>query len=295
MYSYLDRFLKTKRIEGCTEKTLNAYQYEIARFLDFIKNETKRNPSLKDLNQEKVEDWLANGHIENTTRARMLSSLKSFSRFLNDRDLLKTNPLEKLKTPRIRKKTISFLTTEEFQTLLRDAKNDSLKIKTLRGRDYAILALFIGSGIRISELRGLKMQNVDLKAGQIKITRKGGKEQWVPIGEGVKKALSDWLECRNELKINPKNQSLFLSNRMLPMSVQTIRDVVKKWMKRTGLWGKKMSPHTLRHSYATAQIAAGTPVQIVQELLGHNQLNTTSKYLHIVNEEYKKAANKIKF
>jgi site-specific recombinase XerD len=290
----LERFLKTKKIEGCTQKTLNAYRYEIERFIGFLRQEHKQEPCLNQLTRELVEDWLASRELETTTRARMLASLKSYARFLTERNFFEANPLESLKTPRVRQKVISFLTAEEFQKLLADARQGR-PTREIPGRDYAILALFVGSGIRISELAGLKINDVDLHNHQIKVQRKGGKGQYIPIGPSVIQALRSWLSQRGNLKLSDREHSFFVSNRRRAMSEQTIRNVVKKWMKHAGLWGKKMSPHTLRHSYATAQIAAGTPVQIVQNLLGHNQLNTTSKYLHIVDKEYKKAANKIEF
>lgn len=293
-HALLDRFLKTKRIEGCTEKTLNAYTYELSRFQTFLKDRLQREPLPGDIERDAVEDWLASRSLETTTRARMLAALKSFTAFLKERDVLKENPLDLIKTPRVKAKAISFLTAEEFQHLLNSARAPA-EAKELPGRDYAILALFVGSGIRISELAGLKIGDVDLRAGQIKVTRKGGKGQYVPIGGPVVEALAAWVAARKDLHLPSTVAAFFVSNRKRPMSIQTIRNVVAKWMKRCGLWGKKMSPHTLRHSYATAQIAAGTPIQIVQNLLGHNQLNTTSKYLHIVDTEYKKAANKIQF
>jgi len=291
---HLERFLKSKKIEGCTEKTLRAYRYEIGRFIDFSRKDLKREFSPEDFTHDAVEDWLASRDLESTTRARMLASLKSYARFLTDRKIVTANPLETLKTPRVRQKVISFLTASEFQKLLTDVRK-SIPKREIPGRDYAIIALFVGSGIRISELGGLNINDVDLGNGQIKVKRKGGKTQYVPIGNAVIEALKAWLQKRNELKLSSEEKSFFISNRRKAMSEQTIRNVVKKWMKRAGFWGKKMAPHTLRHSYATAQIAAGTPVQIVQNLLGHNQLNTTSKYLHIVDKEYKKAANKIEF
>ena len=295
MKTHFERFLKSKRIEGCTEKTLQAYRFDIERFLAFASEYLDDpNPPVQALNRDLVEDWLALRPLENATRARMLASIRSFSRWLTDRQVLEKNPLDQLKTPRIKAKAISFLTVEEFQKLMQMAQAPAGP-REIPGRDCAILALFIGSGIRISELAGIKEDDINFKDQQIKVKRKGGKSQYVPIGRAVVDQLLIWQENRRKMALPESVKHFFISNRKRPMSIQTIRNVVKKWMKRAGLWGKKMSPHTLRHSYATAQISAGTPVQVVQELMGHNQLNTTSKYLHIVDKERKKAAEKISF
>lgn len=294
LFALLDRFLKTKRIEGCTEKTLNAYCYELTRYFEFLQAEKKDVPRLAHLTANSVEDFLAKRPLESATRARMLAALRSFCRFLTDRDYLALSPIAKLKTPRVKNKVMSYLSIEEFRHLLNQAKKSTGRYE-IEGRDYAILALFIGSGIRISELARLKIQDFDFSNLQIKVTRKGGKTQYIPFGKDVQEALEFWLEARAKRNIPKTMTTVFVSNRHLPMSIQTIRNVVKKWMKRSDLWGKRMSPHTLRHSYATAQITLGTPVQVVQDLLGHNQLNTTSKYLHLANGERRKAAEKIKF
>lgn len=294
LFALLDRFLKAKRIEGCTEKTLNAYCYELNRYFEFLQAEQKGPPLLPNITANSVEDFLAKRPLESATRARMLAALRSFCRFLTDRDYLALSPIAKLKSPRVKNKVMSYLSIEEFRHLLNQAKEPTGRHEII-GRDYAILALFIGSGIRISELARLKVQDFDFSNKQIKITRKGGKTQHIPFGKDVRAALEFWLAERAKRNIPKSTPTCFVSNRNLPMSIQTIRNVVKKWMKRSDLWGKRMSPHTLRHSYATAQITLGTPVQVVQDLLGHNQLNTTSKYLHLANGERRKAAEKIKF
>src|SRR5258708_1393675 len=134
MKEQLQRFLTTKRIEGCTEKTLSAYQYELDRFLEFFEERLKEAARPEKLNRDIVEDWLASRALQGVTRARMLAALKSFARFMTERGVLEVNPLDALKTPRTRPKAISFLTAEEFQRLLAEVRASNPK-RDLPGRD----------------------------------------------------------------------------------------------------------------------------------------------------------------
>lgn len=137
LFALLDRFLKTKRIEGCTEKTLNAYAYELTRYFEFLQSNKKETPGLADLTANSVEDFLAKRPLESATRARMLAALRSFCRFLTDRDYLALSPISKLKSPRIKNKVMSYLSIEEFRHLLNQAKEPTGKYEIV-GRDYAI-------------------------------------------------------------------------------------------------------------------------------------------------------------
>lgn len=215
-------------------------------------------------------------------RARKLSAIKSFYKYLTVRTKqLDVNPVKDIEFPKIRKSLPRYLTLEESRRLLSTVEGPNAK------RDYAILLLFLNCGIRRSELIGLNLG--DVFDDRIRVTGKGNKERTVYFGSACKQALDDYLIVRNKTVLKD-NRALFGSrdgNRLSPTAVHRL---VKKHLLAAGLDPEQYSAHKLRHTAATLMVANGVDIRTVQEVLGHEHLNTTEIYTHIENTELKIAA-----
>jgi integrase/recombinase XerC len=288
-YGILAAFLLYKQSQGCSRRTIAAYRYDLERFQAFIRLNFRRNLKFKDLCHARISEFLE-GDIGTATKARRVACLKSFSRWLYETKALKSDPLALLPTPKIQFKDPEYLTELEFKRLLKIIRDAQEAREIMPGRDYAMIALFLASGIRLSELSALTLN--DLQLHSIRVKRKGGKVQEIPIGKHTHEALMVWLEYRKRLKSPFKE--IFLSNRIRPMDPQTIRNIVAKWFERAGIQ-KKASPHVLRHTFATWQVSSGTPLHVVQDLLGHASIQSTEIYLHVTSEDRRAAINKMRF
>ena len=220
--------------------------------------------------------------ISPTARARKLSALKSFFKYLTVRTKqLEENPVADFEYPKLRKSLPKYLTLEESAALLRAVSGPNEK------RDYAILMLFLNCGIRRSELVGLNLS--DVYDDRIRVVGKGNKERIVYFGTACRKAIDAYLEVRKD-KVLSDNRALFGSRDGNRISVTAVHRLVKKAFLQAGLDSTQFSAHKLRHTAATMMLAGGVDVKTVQEVLGHENLNTTQIYTHIENTELKIAA-----
>ena len=217
-----------------------------------------------------------------SSRARKLSAIKSFYKYLTIRTKqLQENPVADLEYPKLRKSLPKYLTLEESSRLLQAVSGPNEK------RDYAILMLFLNCGIRRSELVGLNL--TDVYEDRIRVVGKGNKERFVYFGSACRKAIDSYLLERNE-KILTDNRALFGSRNGNRISVEAVHRLVKKALLQAGLDSTQFSAHKLRHTAATMMLSGGVDVKTVQEVLGHENLNTTQIYTHIENTELKLAA-----
>ena len=220
--------------------------------------------------------------ISPTARARKLSSLKSFYKYLTVRTkLLDENPVSDFEYPKLRKSLPKYLTLEQSSALLQAVSGTNEK------RDYAILMLFLNCGIRRSELVGLNL--TDVYEDRIRVVGKGNKERVVYFGTACRKAIDAYLVERNK-KVLSDNRALFGSRDGNRISVTAVHRLVKKALLQAGLDSSQFSAHKLRHTAATMMLSGGVDVKTVQEVLGHENLNTTQIYTHIENTELKIAA-----
>ncbi len=220
--------------------------------------------------------------ISPTARARKLSALKSFFKYLTVRTKqLSENPVADLEYPKLRKSLPKYLTLEESSKLLQAVSGPNEK------RDYAILMLFLGCGIRRSELVGLNL--TDVYDDRIRVVGKGNKERFVYFGDSCRRAIDAYLEERNK-KILSDNRALFGSRDGNRISVTAVHRLVKKALLQAGLDATQFSAHKLRHTAATMMLSGGVDVKTVQEVLGHENLNTTQIYTHIESTQLKIAA-----
>lgn len=297
-------------IKGQSQRTISEYYLDLRMFLRFmrlVKDEMPYNTpldsiSIKDLNIDFIKtititdifdflSYLANDRqselsvepgIGAAARARKLSAIKSFYKYLTVRTKqLTVNPVKDVEFPKIRKSLPKYLTLEESRRLLSSVRGVNKK------RDYAILMLFLNCGIRRSELVGLNLS--DVYEDRIRVTGKGNKERIVYFGSACKAAIDAYLPERNK-KVLSDNRALFGSRDNNRISVTAVHRLVKKHMLAAGLDPSQYSAHKLRHTAATLMVSNGVDIKTVQEVLGHEHLNTTEIYTHIENTELKIAA-----
>lgn len=245
---------------------------DIFDFLSYLANDRTPNP-----------DSIAPDYgISPSARARKLSSLKSFYKYLTVRTKqLQDNPVADLEYPKLRKSLPKYLTMEQASRLLQSVSGVNQK------RDYAILMLFLNCGIRRSELVGLNIS--DVFEDRIRVVGKGNKERFVYFGTPCRKAIDAYMVERNELVLTD-NRALFGSRNGNRISVSAVHRLVDKALLQAGLDTTQFSAHKLRHTAATMMLSGGVDVKTVQEVLGHENLNTTQIYTHIENTELKIAA-----
>ncbi len=300
-------------IKGQSPKTIHEYYLDLRMFLRFMKlmrNDMPIHTKLDDIAINDVDvafvgsittsdvfdflSYLANDRTINpdsaapeygispTARARKLSALKSFYKYLTVRTKqLVDNPVADLEYPKLRKSLPKYLTLEQSSALLRAVSGQN------EVRDYAILMLFLNCGIRRSELVGLNL--TDVYEDRIRVVGKGNKERFVYFGSACRKAIDQYLVERHK-KVLTDNRALFGSRDGNRISVAAVHRLVKKALLQAGLDATQYSAHKLRHTAATMMLSGGVDVKTVQEVLGHENLNTTQIYTHIENTELKIAA-----
>lgn len=245
---------------------------DIFDFLSYLANDRTNNPD------SPAPDY----GISATARARKLSAIKSFYKYLTVRTKqLKDNPVADLEYPKLRKSLPKYLTLEQSAALLQAVSGPNEK------RDYAIIMLFLNCGIRRSELVGLNLN--DVYEDRIRVVGKGNKERFVYFGTPCRKAIDAYLPERQK-KVLTDNRALFGSRDNNRISVTAVHRLIKKYLLMAGLDPDQFSAHKLRHTAATMMLSGGVDVKTVQEVLGHENLNTTQIYTHIENTELKIAA-----
>ena len=300
-------------IKGQSSLTISEYYLDlrmILRFMKLMRSEMPIHTRLDDIDIRDVDlnfvreittsdifdflSYLANDRtvnpdspspdygIESASRARKLSAVKSFYKYLTVRTKqLQENPVADLEYPKLRKSLPKYLTFEQSAALLKAVSGANEK------RDYAILMLFLNCGIRRSELVGLNM--TDVYEDRIRVVGKGNKERFVYFGSACRKAIDAYLPERQK-KVLTDNRALFGSRNGNRISTDAVHALVKKALLQAGLDATQFSAHKLRHTAATMMLSGGVDVKTVQEVLGHENLNTTQIYTHIENTELKIAA-----
>ena len=289
---YLDlrtffRFLKLHR--GVVPRSTEIEEISISDIdLDFVKSVTvtEAYDFLAYLSRDRVKNQRSRDTEYGTkavTRARKVSTLRSYYKYLNVKaKLIDDNPLKDLDVPKTPATLPRYLTLEEAQNLLSsiDGKN--------KERDYCIICIFLNCGLRISEIVGLNIQ--DIRSDHLRVYGKGAKERVIYINESTASAINDYLAVRKEIAAIDRN-ALFLSNRRTRITRETVHSMVKKSLASAGLDPEKYSSHKLRHTAATLMLQNGVDVRTLQELLGHENLNTTQIYTHVDNSELRIAAD----
>ena len=221
--------------------------------------------------------------LNNASRARKVATIRSFYKYLtNKAKLLDTNPVQDLDSPRLKKSLPKYLNLDESLELLDsvDGKNST--------RDYCILTLFLNCGLRISELVGLN--KTDVRGDQLRVLGKGNKERMLFLNDACQRALADWLTERDAMTLVDQNALFVTLQNRRRISTAAVHKLVKKHLAAAGLDSTQYSSHKLRHTAATLMLQNGVDVRTLQEVLGHDHLNTTQIYTHVGNEDLRAAA-----
>lgn len=260
--------------------TIDSYIRDIEDFKAFI---GQRRVTFKSVDKEIVRDYLKNLDAlkyKNTTIGRKMSSLRNFYDFLVVREYVKNNPFKLIGNPKKDKKLPNFLQYEEFEKLLSGFKDDNI----LDIRDKLIIELLFDTGMRVSELINIKLKDIDFKKQSILVMGKGSKERICYYGDYGREDFIKYLEiARPKLLKNEKNY-LFLSIKGTKLTRQAIESIIEKCVKKVGL-NHHISPHVLRHTFATSMLDSGADIRSVSELLGHSSLSTTQIYTHVSNDK----------
>ncbi len=292
-HSFLEEFLRYLGAERhLSEHTLRNYALDVSQFLEFWEQNQPGQP-LDLATYRHLRSFLATTlkGKSKATMARKLSALRTFFKYLQRRGVLDQNPARLAPTPKADKPLPRFLTVDEVFHLLDQAGGD---MSFQSWRDRAILELFYSGGLRLSELAGLKLADLEMTEGVVRVWGKGSKERLAFVGKPARMALEAYLPLREQTlrKKNLAEEALFLNRRGGRLSSRGVARVVERWSRIAGL-SADLTPHGLRHSFATHLLEGQADLRAVQELLGHASISSTQRYLHInldyLMEEYDRA------
>ncbi|MDR3112976.1 MAG: tyrosine recombinase XerC [Endomicrobium sp.] len=277
------RYIKAER--NFSGNTLRAYEADIEAFAFFLQKEGAASFSEADKSLvRKYMSLLSEKKLGKSTLARKISSLRAFYKFLVLNGYVDSSPLENMSAPKKDKKMPAFLTEEEMRGLF--------EIPELPLRDRAMLEILYSCGLRIEELMGLNIGDIDFLGNTVTVFGKGSKERIVPAGEQALEAMHNYIEERRKNNIfDQSNSPAFLNARLRRLDQRSARRVLHNWFIKAG-FAKKVSPHTLRHTFATHILDRGCDLRSVQEMLGHKNLVTTQIYTHVTVESLKKVYEK---
>lgn len=261
--------------KGLTKNSIEAYSRDTANFLHFC--ETQDILEASQIQENHIVSYLgflkAKGYASSSMH-RALMAIKVYFKFLKREGILKVNPTQHIATPKLWQLIPEVLSIEEIEALL-----DQPDLETLEGtRDRAILEVLYGSGLRVSELCGLMINSV--QEGTVRVFGKGRKERIVPIGTKALEAIDDYLARFRDATADEKHQHLFVNNKGRPISRMFVWKMIKDYAKDAGIT-KNISPHTMRHSFATHLVDHGAELRVIQEMLGHASISSTDRYTHI--------------
>ena len=270
--------------KGLSKNTIKAYEVDIERFIYWLKQDNKSDyVNAKEVEINAYISYLFKEHLKSSSINRNISSIKAFYLFLMKKNILKVSPIAEVVTPKQEKYLPISMSESEVEILL---KSPNTKIK-IEKRDKAMIEMLYATGMRISELVNLKITNVDMQRCVVKVLGKGSKERLIPFGETASEALNDYMKDRQSLA----SKEIFLSNRGTKMSRQAFWSRIKVYLAREGL-KDSISPHTLRHAFATHLLNRGADLRSVQLLLGHSDLSTTQIYTHIAKQRLSEVLKK---
>ena len=299
-------------IQGCSQRTVEQYLIDLRTFFRYLLCEgdptVLRDPEkfmavtvesvdlayLREVSTDQIYDFLlyADSERENQTaaKARKLAAIRALFKFLvNQRGYLTDNPAANLDSPKRKKSLPKFLSLEEARDLLSAVLNDTESPH--RERDFCMITLFLNCGMRVAELVGINLQDIDTSLRSVRVLGKGNKERIIYLNEACREALRGYLTIRRgEKYMGCTDRALFLSNRNARLSIQGVQVTVQKYLKMAGLASKHYSVHKLRHTAATLMYQSGqVDIRVLKDILGHEQLNTTQIYTHVSNRSMEEA------
>jgi integrase/recombinase XerC len=286
MQKIFERYIQYLEAEkGASHYTVRNYRADLAGFFKFL---TEKGLTMLDQVDRHILreylSYLVDEGVVKASIARKLSAIRSFFRYLVREGIIPKNPIEQVSSPKLDKRLPSFLTLEEVERLL-----SAPDLSTPLGqRDRALLELLYASGLRVSELVGLTLEQIDLETNEIRVLGKGSKERVVLMGLPAVEALKNYLEQgRNQLLGKKRSQALFLNRYGQPLLERSVQRLLNQYAKKAGI-GKRVHPHLLRHTFATHMLDGGADLRVVQELLGHARLTSTQIYTHVTKGQARK-------
>ena len=293
MEDKIDRFLRYLKVErGYSPGTIEAYQLDLrGGLIPFLRQRGKFD--IPEVTRDDIRAYLDFLAFErgnsSATRARKLAAIKSFFNYLVENEELKASPAALLKSPRIAEKEPVYLTEKECIQLLKIVVRRAKP--PVKKRDMAIIVLFLHTGLRVSELVNLKLVNVDLKERQVKITRKGNKEQYLHLNNETIEALAKYLVPRPQAS----NGRFFVGTRGQNLGRSYVYGRIRRYLNLAGIDKGKQGPHLLRHTFCTRLHQKGVDPLVIKGLAGHKSLATTMKYIKIENKEETEAVDRLEF
>lgn len=273
-------YLKVER--GLSENTINSYGIDLKLFLEYLRE--NEIPSFNQVNKEVIVNYMQsekNNNKANSSILRSVSSLRKFFQYLAQEKIIEKDPMLLIDTPKKKQHLPQVLTKEEVEKLLRSPNTGQV----LGLRDRAMLELMYATGLRISEIINLKLEDLHLTMGTLQTLGKGHKERIVPVGDKAIKWVNRYLEeARPKLLKQKRSNYLFLNFHGNNLTRQGVWKNLKAEVRKAGIQ-KNITPHTLRHSFATHILENGADLRIVQELLGHADISTTQIYTHLSNKQ----------
>lgn len=274
--------------KGYSKNTIESYQNdmtELSQFLARIHLDDLEKINYKTLHQFLSE--LGKTGLKASSMERKTASLKSFFKYLMKQDYIRKNPAALISSPKKEKRLPTILEKDEIMDLLTLVEEkDSLSV-----RNKTAITLLYASGLRVSELTGLNLKNIDFKAGILTVTGKGNKQRMVPMGENARLLLLRYLTIRKELTTagsSQESQALFLTKNGRRLDDRMVRYIINGYIQELSIQ-KKVSPHTLRHTFATHLLQNGAGIRVIQEMLGHSSLSTTQVYTHLTIDKLKES------
>lgn len=284
-HGLIEQFLDTMWMErGLSENTLASYRNDLVKLLQWMTEHNYRLDFISLSGLQEYQTWLVDAGYKQTSRARMLSAIRRLFQYLHREKLRADDPSALLVSPKLPKRLPKDLTEAQVEALL-DAPdpNDPMEL-----RDKAMLELLYATGLRVTELVSLTMENMSLRQGVVRVMGKGGKERLVPMGENAIEWIETFLhEGRSILLGEQTSDVVFPSKRARQMTRQTFWHRIKHYAVLAGIDSEQLSPHVLRHAFATHLLNYGADLRVVQMLLGHSDLSTTQIYTHVATERLK--------
>lgn len=285
MKNSIHEFVEYLAVErGLSKNTLESYERDLQSFASYLKQ--RLNTQVQEAKQSDIVSFLTHLHASGkatSTISRNIASIRSYYQYLLKEQVLTTDPTAHIDTPKIERRLPKVLTIQEIENLL-----SVPDVSTVPGcRDKAMLEVLYATGIRVSELVSLRVSDVNLSTGFLKCIGKGSKERIIPIGEIAQKALSAYLSfARPQLVRHHDDGALFLNHHGTQITRQGFWKILKKYAHLAGIL-KDITPHTLRHSFATHLLERGADLRAVQEMLGHADISTTQIYTHVTKTRLK--------
>jgi integrase/recombinase XerD len=286
----IEQFIDAMWLEkGLSENTLSAYRSDLSKFVEFLDNQYAVLDLVR-VDSDQINYYIASRYdkgLSGRSTSRFLSSLRSFIKYLLQNKLREDDPLSRMQNPKLAQTLPNTLSEQQVEDLLNAPQtNDPIHL-----RDKAMLEVLYATGLRVSELVGLRLDQVSLQQGVVRVIGKGNKERLVPLGEEAIDWLTQFLKQGRGLLLKSASDVVFPSKRGVMMTRQTFWHRIKLYAKIAGI-DSELSPHTLRHAFATHLLNHGADLRVVQMLLGHSDLSTTQIYTHVATDRLQQLINK---